>query len=975
MSLHCMYMCATAHLVGRQQKFMKSSTALSTALLLAAGLPAPVLAQTAAKPQPAAQEAVEEVVVTGTRIVREGYEAPTPLSVIDSSALENRSDTNLAVLVTQMPAFSGAGGIASNTSSFSSATPGLNLLNLRNLGANRTLVLLDGNRAVAASNTGQGVDIASFPSQLVSRVDIVTGGASAVYGSDAVAGVVNFVLDKTFTGVKADVSAGMTNHSDKRSWAAQLSAGFGFANDRGHVLLSGEATYDGGTDGDGGRQWNRVGYQGISNPLYGTAAGLSTSVPQTLMRTHVGRNDETPGGIIVSGPLKGIAFGLGGVPFVLNQGTLQSGTQFIGGDWAYTDVRDRYTLGPKQERQSVFARIAYDVTDNFNVYLQSFWTDAREAAYSGPPYTSTAATQAVIKLDNAFLPASVKASMVAKGLTQIQVGSWNTDMGFDYNRANRITTQSIVGASGDFDAFGSNWTWDASGSYGASVMSFHYYNLIQLSHYRLATDAVLDPVSNTIVCRIKLTDPTNPCQPWNAMGEQVNNQVAHDYNAGILGFGHAKIEQASFSSSLTGEPFSVPAGPVSLALSVEHRIDTVHNTTDEAGAAVDHNVGNLAKLDGKMTVTEGAVETVIPLFNGMSWAESWDLNAAARFTSYSDAGYVTTWKVGTTYTPIDDIKFRFTRSRDIRAPNIFESFLPVSSPGQSPATDPFTGTRPSIRSFNRGNVNLVPEKADETGIGVVLAPRFLPGFTASVDYWDVKVKDNIINLTTQNIIDACYNGTEPALCADITRVNGVITTINTGFRNIAVQDARGLDVEASYRFNASQLLSSWDGDVTLHSNATFYLRNYEDRGFIPPTNHVGENSGSSGPPSWRMTTTATYRLNPITVSLSGRAVSAGVINSEFVECTSGCPVSTTAHQTIDNNHIAGAVYFDTNIQYDFDVSGAQATAYFSAKNIFNRSPVLNVAPNALPYLNLGINGTGLYDSYGIVYRAGLRFKF
>jgi len=295
---------------------MKSSTALSTALLLAAGLPAPVLAQTAAKPQPASQEAVEEVVVTGTRIVREGYEAPTPLSVIDSAALENRSDTNLAVLVTQMPAFSGAGGIAGNTSSFSSATPGLNLLNLRNLGANRTLVLLDGNRAVAASNTGQGVDIASFPSQLVSRVDIVTGGASAVYGSDAVAGVVNFVLDKTFTGVKGDVSYGMTNYSDKKSWAAQLSAGFGFANDRGHVLLSGEATHDGGTNGDGGRQWNRVGYQGITNPLYGTTAGLSTSVPQLLMRTKVGRNDETPGGIIVSGPLKGIAFGLGGVPYV-----------------------------------------------------------------------------------------------------------------------------------------------------------------------------------------------------------------------------------------------------------------------------------------------------------------------------------------------------------------------------------------------------------------------------------------------------------------------------------------------------------------------------------------------------------------------------------------------------------------------------------------------------------------------------------
>ena len=185
MNLNCMALHATARLVAKQQQFIRSSTALSTALLLATGLPAPVLAQTAARPQPAAQEAVEEVVVTGTRIVREGYEAPTPLSVIDSSALENRSDANLAILVAQMPAFAGTGGIAANTTSFSNATPGLNLLNLRSLGTSRTLVLVDGNRAVAASNTGQGVDIASIPSQLVSRVDIVTGGATVILAMSA----------------------------------------------------------------------------------------------------------------------------------------------------------------------------------------------------------------------------------------------------------------------------------------------------------------------------------------------------------------------------------------------------------------------------------------------------------------------------------------------------------------------------------------------------------------------------------------------------------------------------------------------------------------------------------------------------------------------------------------------------------------------------------------------------------------------
>ena len=272
-----------------------------------------------AAPQPAA---VEEVVVTGTRIVREGYEAPTPLSVIDASALDNRSDPNLAKLLTQMPAFSGAGLSQSNPQALSPGTAGIDQVNLRNLGTARTLVLLDGQRTVGSAPSGQGVDISSFPQQLVARVDVVTGGASAVYGSDAVAGVVNFILDKKFTGVRGDISGGITNYGDAQTFSLKLSAGFGFAGGRGHVLLSGNEEYNGGSHGDGGRKWDRNNWQVVPNPTYTATNGQ----PNQLVLQNVGRYDETPGGIVVSpGPLRGLVFGTGGSTSFINA-PLISGT-------------------------------------------------------------------------------------------------------------------------------------------------------------------------------------------------------------------------------------------------------------------------------------------------------------------------------------------------------------------------------------------------------------------------------------------------------------------------------------------------------------------------------------------------------------------------------------------------------------------------------------------------------------------------
>ena len=358
---------------------------------------------------------IEEVIVTGSRIVREGYESPTPLSVISNEAISNSASPSIMSVLGSIPAMTGNATNGTNQASFAAALVGLNSLNLRSLGSNRVLVLVDGQRTVGSHTTGV-VDIGSLPQGLVSRVDVVTGGASAVYGSDAVAGVVNFVLNKEFTGVKAEISGGMTNHSDGQNYKITLNGGFGFADHRGHVLLAGERVIDVGIHGND-RRWNGTGYGVMNNPLYTATNGL----PRLIVGNSIAEDDATFGGLIVSGPLKGIAFGEGGIPYNFNYGPLTADPWMQGGDWQTTNYHQT-DLMPRSTRENSFARASYDVTDNVNVFFQALYSRSNGSTASYPVFQPGALGN-LINIDNALLPASVRARMVAAGQTQFRLGT------------------------------------------------------------------------------------------------------------------------------------------------------------------------------------------------------------------------------------------------------------------------------------------------------------------------------------------------------------------------------------------------------------------------------------------------------------------------------------------------------------------------------------------------------------------------
>ncbi len=937
----------------------------SVVAILASALPGThAYAQTPA-PQAAQTAPVDEIVVTGTRVVRDGYEAPTPLTVVGVEALENSAVPEIADYLSSLPTFAGGRPNVLNVGT-NTGEAGLATLSLRDLGPARTLVLFDGHRTVGGSVTG-AIDSNTLPQQLVSRVDVVTGGASAAYGSDALAGVVNFILDKKFVGIKGEVSGGVTGFGDARNWKINVSGGTGFANDKGHFLFSAEATHADPADG-AVRAWDNSNIGIMTNPAYGTGPGQSTSVPQNLVRDPVNRSNLAPGGLITGGPLKGIAFGPGGTPYQFDYGILNDGASMYGSSQAKSlNYHLNQELGINITHQNIFLRASYDVTDDINVWAQVTYANASTVTHAiGPLF----AGNLTLKADNAFLPASVAAQAAALKVTQFAFGSANFDMGFSpILRNRRQKLEESVGATGRFDAFDTPWTWDAYLGSGVSRQASRNTRTVFLASYNLALDAVRAP-NGAIVCRSTLTSPTNGCVPYNAFGVGVNSQAALDY---VL-----KDDQRNElyvmndqAVSVTGEPFSSWAGPVSLALGIEHRNQSVRGSATVPTGFLN---GNYTPAMGRFSVTEGFAETVIPLAKDEVWAKALDFNGAVRATDYSTSGYVTTWKLGLTWAPIDDLRFRMTRSRDIRAPNLSDLFAGQSSSFQNNRQDPFNNNATvTVNVQGGGNPLLKPEKADTIGLGVVMQPSFFPGFTASVDYWKIDVKD-IIGAQT-GPLNLCFQGRQQ-FCSLFQRVvqSGVALIIEQNVPvNLAQTIVSGIDFDATYRLDLADISESMAGKTTFHLIATNNLRNWRNPVLTPAVDYVGENQGSSGDGGlvrWNWSLSASYDLDPIDISLTARGFTGGNLGATFVQCTSGCPVSTLNNPTIDVNYVKGGMYFDGAFSYKVTEG---ITAYLNIKNLAGTDPELvpHTGINAPTYAQTNL---GLYDYLGRVFRAGVRFK-
>ncbi len=923
-----------------------------------------------AAPQDPIEPPAPDVVVTGSRIVRDGAEAPTPTTVLSLDDIQDRNPTNIADYITQLPSM-GQGNTPRTTTLFANATGGANQLSARDLGVARTLVLLDGRRVVG-SGLSPAVDVNLLPQNLVQRVDVVTGGASAAYGSDAVAGVVNFILDTKFTGLKGSLNLSQTDENDGRIVSGDLAFGKRLG-DRGHLLLSGNYYKGDKIDFfDDPRDWFQPGLRLINNPTWTATNGQAGQI----VRFDAGFN-STPGGVIASGPLRGTNFLPGGQVGQFVFGPIQAGQVQAGGTVESLPVRG--ALLPDDEHWSIYGRLNYEIFDNVNAIVEASYAGNDTVNWSAV-LNRQGATAITINRANPFIPIVTQQAMDQAGVTSFQLNRLFYDMintpGTHIGEAgyNRRQERYLVALEGRFFETG---RWRAYYQRGRSDVWYTRDNNVIPGRLNLAIDAIANPATGgvagvaagTPICRSTLTDPTNRCVPINLFGEGALGAASIAYVTGLTDGLRTrqdlKIKQDVWAIDAQVNPFSTWAGDVSIAAGFEYRDESFSATADPTSIASLWNVGNFKPGANGYNVKEVFGEILVPLLRDSAVGKSLEFNGAVRRTDYSTSGEVTTWKLGLTYDVTDSFRLRGTRSRDIRAPSLNDLFAPTSQFVNAflDRTQPGSPQVPNI-TLNGGNPNLTPEIADTWTAGGVYRPTWLPGFSASIDWYKIDIKDAITAVGGQLLIDLCYGFNRPAntaTCASIIPVpgnvglaNATLLTSGVNANNVAVE---GIDYEASYRAPLSRISESLPGAISLRLLVTQRLKDETNL----PGDSVPPALGTVGSLKWRGLLTTSYNVGPSTTTITTRYLGAGVITNQPETSRTGIPA--------EFNRVDPVLYVELAQNYDVMIGSRKVTLFGAVENLFDRDP------EPVPSSGTSFGTNAPYDLLGRSYRLGFRFKF
>lgn len=896
----------------------------------------------------------ETVNVTASRVIRPGFEAPTPTTVLSSDDIYRAGNSNLVDTLNDLPALTGSG--SPQQSAASGNYVGQAFVSLRGLGAQRTLFLVDGQRYTPTNYFG-ATSVNIIPQAEVQRVEVVTGGASAQWGSDAIAGVVNIVLNHDLEGIKGSIQGGTTDYGDYQNYRISVAAGHTFAGGRAHLEIAGEVADNNGV-GPLSRGWLRAGYSTIPNPN----SQKTPAQPANLIVPNVRLSAASYGGVITSGPLKGIQFGPGGIPAPFTYGTDVSASYMIGGDGVPVDAMAK--VAPPVSRQAGYARFSYDITPDVQFYVSADLGHSLTKA----PLTLAGSTYDTytIKSDNAFLPASIKTAMAANKITSFSMGRWSSDYAMNVIHFDVETLQVSGGLKG---SFGDGWTWNVDYGYGGTNNPIKTFNNRNKANYALAVDSVIDPRTGAAACRSTLTSPTNGCVPLNPFGPGSVSQSAIDYINGTS-LKTFDMRRATGAATLNGTPFSTWAGPVSFATGFEYRHDSVNVTSDPIAAASGWSVSSQVPFAGATTVIEGFGEFVIPLATNEWWAKDLILDLAARETGYSLTGVITTWKAGVDYAINDDIRLRANRSRDYRQPDLNSLFQGGSS-ANSKITDNSTNPAtvyPSIYTPGTGNPDLKPETSDTTTLGFVATPHFLPNFEMSVDYYDIQMANALVAVSAQNVVNYCNE--VGILCDLITRdSSGAITQVKATRGNAQSARRSGIDIEAIYKIPDGEF--GWNegfGNLTLHYTGTWLALDSSSlpgAATVRTANVVGSpaTAGLSfgGGPRWHFNLAAIWDRGPYQVGVTGRYVGGGDLFS--------APTTAASYNILKTSN---RFYTDLNLQYRLEDENLGSPVFFlGARNLFNLSPPTDGETS------LGDVPTvvSLYDAIGRQYMAGIRFQF
>lgn len=934
----------------------------------------------------ASEEAV--IVVTGSRIARPELEAATPINVLDASSIETAGQTNVAETLRRLPIF--ATGVSGGNTNFSTAGNGLNLLDLRGLGTARTLVLINGKRVVAGSGGSSAVDINMIPTDLIERVETITGGASAVYGSDAMAGVVNFVLKENFSGLDLRAQNGISSRGDANKYRVSATAGLNFAGGRGNVWVNG---------------------------VYDVDRGLLSAKRSFSANDVFGRSVFAPQG----------AFGLNGTIFDITD--VGADGFIFGNDYTYDgngvlkqgvvqniDGYNRNSfrrLTVPVKRYLASAGLTFDLSDSATLYANAQYGRTKSSASlepypmsGGDPNTDGAGSIDIVgglAIDNPYIPATIANAITARNSD----ADPDNDVGFVafrrrlndvFDRSNRNTRQfyrGVVGVRGDLFA---DWTYDASYVYGRTT-DVTSSETVATNRITEALDAAL--IGGQIVCR-SATARANGCQPINIFGANTASQAGIDYvrnGGGLVSQLRTKIEQHVASVSASGSLLTLPGGDLKLAVGAEYRSEKSSDDWD-ADTNIGNTLGNfLSDTRGKFNVKDVFAEVDAPLLSDQPFAHYLGLKGAVRYDDYSTIGGVFSWQVGAEWAPVRDIRFRGMYSRSSRAPNIGELFSTQSETFPGTLTlDPCNGVTASssgefdaacraipgvasqitangvfeystvqiqsINGFDGGNPNLEEETAKTLTLGAVFTPSFIPGLTVSADYYRIKVAGAINSAPREDSVKACLLDTSSPSCGVVYRLaTGYLTRVDAINVNTGGFLTSGIDVALNYRLDLGadkslNLNGAWT-HLLKHkrqpSNGAVYIN---ELGQLQDAN--GERLGSGYRD--RFTVTTTLSVNAFELAWTARYFSS--IKDTLDPATAPAP---------NVNNVKSKFYNDAQLQFTVD-ERKRLQFYVGVDNMFDVKPPA-LANSATASGQIGTETAQEYDVFGRYFYTGVRVKF
>ncbi|NJC34545.1 outer membrane receptor protein involved in Fe transport [Sphingomonas jejuensis] len=950
----------------------------------------------------------EDIVITGSRIVSPTITSVSPVQVVSDVAIDQAGVTNIQELLLESPVF-GAPGLSRTNSAFLTSGTGVATVDLRNLGSDRTLVLINGRRVVSGLPGSATVDTNVIPVQFIQRIDVLTGGASSLYGSDAVAGVVNFIYKDDFEGVEANAQYGLTERGDDRRYQANITAGGNFGDGRGNAMVHFGYSNEGGV-----LSRNR---EGTFLDDIDTFAGITGDPADFGVPTQPFLSGFAPQGRFITS----------GGSFTFNRNNqLITGFSSNGTATRAPDGFNRQffrTIAVPVERYLFAARVNYEVTDGISVFGEGTYNNTSSSREIEPfPLSSNGiggifpdATGAVplqtlvngVLIRNPFVPDAIfnaSTDTNGDGIRDLQFARRLSEFGTRNGSTTRDFYRFVVGVEGTL--FDDKFNWDLSYNYGRTSESQQSNGQVNVLNFRNALSAIPRSAlgaqfagDNTPVCA-DAGARAQGCVPINIYGFNSISQAAINYIAADQTF-QTRISQQVVQGNLSGVLFDLPGGPLGIAVGAEYRRET-SNENNDALTNAGLNAGNaLPDTSGAFEVSELYGEINVPLISE-GFINYLGLRGSGRVSDYSTIGTVYSYSGGVEFAPIEAIRFTGTYARSVRAPNIGELFTGPSQTFPTGLQDPCVGigatgggTRgdicraspgvlgniaangvftlnqadiQGISGFNSGNPNLQEEKSDSYTASVTINPRsvdFLRNVVLRVDYFNINIDDAIVTPGRAFILDQCFNQNNQDLCSFISRrpnatainSSGSIELINVGAINGGEFSTEGLDVTLT---NSIPLEGIGVGG---NLNARVVYTHVFSLDTVPlPGADVDPSAGEVGAAKDRFTASLGYSNDEFTLNFTGTYLGRSSLDDQFL---AGYDLEPGAIKIPAEFYLDAQASWRASDNYEF---------YIGADNLLD-----NGAPLILSGVSGNTTGTdtnaSVYDVFGRRFYAGARLRF